>query len=279
MNAVANDSQLRVMIEHPNAWRTYYDRWRRVHEMRGADVGESYPWVENKYAPFRPARRALPMLNLALISSAGAHIDGTEPFDTEAAGGDITFREIPVEVEAEDLRWAARGYDPAAVHEDMNAQAPVGRLQEFEGNGIIGQLNPVWWSLCGFITDARRFAEESAPRLVERVLRYEAQAALLVPASHLCHQTLGLLARALEAAGVPTMMLAVDRPVAERVRPPRAAYYPGEFGCVVGKPNWPEYQRRVLDESLRLIEPMDQPSVRNLNVAAATAVEMDRGER
>ena len=53
----------------------------------------------------------------------------------------------------------------------------------------------------------------------------------------------------------------------------------GEFGSVVGKPNWPEYQRRVLDESLRLIEPIDQPSVRNLVVAAATEVEMERGER
>ncbi|HWS54502.1 MAG TPA: glycine/sarcosine/betaine reductase selenoprotein B family protein [Pyrinomonadaceae bacterium] len=279
MNVAANDAQLRVMIEHPNAWRTYFERWKRVHEMRGDDVGAGYPWVENKHAPFRPARRALPMLNLALISSAGAYIDGSEPFDTGAAGGDTSFREIPVEVEARDLKWAARGYDPRAVEADMNAQAPVARLLEFEGNGIIGQLNPVWWSLCGFITDARRFAEEAAPRLVERVMRYEAQAALLVPASRLCHQTMALLARAVEAAGVPTMMLAVDRDLAERVRPPRAAYYAGEFGCVVGKPDWPEYQRRVLDESLRLIEPIDQPGVRNLVVALGTEVEMQRGEK
>jgi D-proline reductase (dithiol) PrdB len=279
MNVAANDAQLRVMIEHPNAWRTYYDRWRRVHELRGEEVGEGYPWIENVGAPFRPARRALPMLNLALISSAGAHIDGTEPFDTRSPDGDISFREIPVEVEAEDLRWSARGYDSAAVLEDMNSQAPVARLQEFAGNGIIGRLNPVWWSLCGFIPNARRFAEEAAPRVVERVLRYDAQAALLVPASRLCHQTLALLARALEAAGVPTMMISVDRELSARVRPPRAAYYPGEFGRVVGPPDWPEYQRRVLDESLRLIEPIDQPSVRNLIVAAATAVEIERGER
>jgi D-proline reductase (dithiol) PrdB len=279
MSAAASDAQLRVMIEHPNAWRTFFERWKRVHEMRGDEVGEGYPWVENKHAPFRPARRALPMLNLALISSAGGYIDGSEPFDTAAAGGDVSFREIPVEVEAEDLRWAARGYDASAVAEDMNAQVPVARLLEFEGNGIIGQLNPVWWSLCGFVPDARRFAEEGVPRLVERVRRYEVQAALLVPASRLCHQTLALAARAIEAAGIPTMMLAVYRALVERVRPPRAAYYPGEFGCVVGKPAWPQYQRRVLDEALRLIEPIDQPSVRNLVVALGTEVEMERGER
>ncbi len=279
MNVAANDAQLRVMIEHPNAWRTYFERWRRVHEMRGDEVGGGYPWVENKSAPFRPARRALPMLNLALISSAGAYIDGSEPFDTRAAGGDTSFREIPVEVGAEDLKWAARGYDPRAVAEDTNAQAPVARLLEFEGNGIIGQLNPVWWSLCGFIPSAGRFAETTLPQLVERVVRYEVQAALLVPASRLCHQTISLAARAIEAAGVPTMTLAVDRPVVEQARPPRAAYYPGEFGCVVGKPGWPEYQRRVLDEALRLIEPIDQPSVRNLVVALETEVEVGRGER
>ncbi|HYY94094.1 MAG TPA: hypothetical protein VE713_06210, partial [Pyrinomonadaceae bacterium] len=85
--------------------------------------------------------------------------------------------------------------------------------------------------------------------------------------------------RAIEAAGIPTMMLAVDRETVERARPPRAAYYPGEFGCVAGKPNWPEYQRRVLDEALRLVEPIDQPSVRNLVVALETEVEMERGEK
>ncbi|MGB8507667.1 MAG: glycine/sarcosine/betaine reductase selenoprotein B family protein, partial [Pyrinomonadaceae bacterium] len=152
--------QTRVMIEHPNAWRAYYNRWKRINELRAGEVGEHYPWIKNEHAPFTPARRALPMLNLALISSAGAYIDGTEPFDTETADGDVSFREIPVEVEAEDLRWAARGYDPKAVLEDRNAQAPVERLQEFEGNGIIGRLNPVWWSMCGFIPDAGRLVEE-----------------------------------------------------------------------------------------------------------------------
>ncbi|HYE16652.1 MAG TPA: glycine/sarcosine/betaine reductase selenoprotein B family protein [Pyrinomonadaceae bacterium] len=267
------------ILEQAEEWRDRYVRWKQTNEMRGADVGEHYPWVENRHAPFRPARRALPMLNLALITSAGAYVDGTEPFDTEVFGGDASFREIPVEVEPADLKWSARGYDPAAVAEDMNAQVPLDRLKEFEGNGIIGQLNPVFWSLCGFMPNAARFTATGLGQLVERVRRYEVQAALLVPASRLCHQTLSLVARAVEAAGIPTMMLAVDREVVERARPPRAAWYPGEFGCVVGKPEWPEYQRRVLDEALRLIEPIDQPSVRNLIVAAATEVEMERGER
>ena len=131
------------ILEGIEEWRDRYARWKLTNEMRGDDVGEHYPWVENKRAAFTPVRRALPMLNLALITSAGAYIDGTEPFDTSVYGGDTSFREIPVEVEAEDLKWAARGYDAGAVTQDMNAQVPVARLLEFESNGIIGQLNPV----------------------------------------------------------------------------------------------------------------------------------------
>lgn len=261
------------IIEDIEGWRRRFESWRPNEEL------SDYPFVKNRRAPFTPARRALPMLNLALISSAGAYIDGTAPFDTASAAGDLSFREIPVELEATDLLFASRGYDPQAVRQDMNAQIPVERLREFEQNGIIGQLNPVFWSLCGFISDAGALANELAPKLVERVHRYEVQAALLIPASVLCHQSIGLLARALELAGVPTMTLAVVKDVVESVRPPRVALYDGELGAVSGLPEFPEHQRRILDEALRLIEPMDQAGIRNLAVELETEVEKSRGER
>jgi len=219
------------------------------------------------------------MLNLALISSAGAYIDGTPAFDTTATSGDTSFREIPIDVEESDLRFAARGYDPAAVREDANSALPITRLLEFEQNGIIGLLNPVHWSFCGYIPDAGKLVDDLIPKLLERVQRYEVQAALLVPASVLCHQSIGLVARALELSGIPTMTLAVVKDLVESVRPPRVAYYDGNPGTVSGLPNFPEHQRRILDEALRLIEPMDQPGIRKLVVALETAVEKSRGER
>ena len=267
------------IIEHPEEWRRSYADWQKNSGATLGDVDDSYPFVKNQRAPFVPARRALPMMNLALISSAGAYIDGTDPFDTSAPGGDLSFREIPAQVEAEDLKFAARGYNPAAVDQDMNSQLPLARLFEFESNGIIGQLNSVFWSFCGFIPDAARLAEEMAPRLVESVKRYQAQAALLIPASRLCHQSVSLIARALEDDGIPTMTLAVAHDVVQGVRPPRAAHYEGELGSVAGLPNFPEYQRRVLDEALRLIEPMDQPGIRKLAVEMQSKVEKARGER
>jgi D-proline reductase (dithiol) PrdB len=269
------------IIEQLEDWRKRYAAWlnNRGQSSANDDLGDSYPFVKNKRAPFSPARRALPMLNLALITSAGAYIDGTDPFDTKAPSGDLSFREIPSQIEPEELRFAARGYNPAAVEADRNSQVPLARLFEFESNGIIGQLNSVFWSFAGFIPDAAGLVEKMVPRVVERVERYEVQAALLIPASRLCHQSVSLIARALEQAGIPTMTLAVVQDVVESVRPPRAAVYEGELGSVAGLPNWPEHQRRVLDESLRLIEPMDQPGIRQLVVQLESKVEKARGER
>ncbi len=251
----------------------------RYRNWRGGERLNNYPFVENVHAPFTPMRRALPMLNLALISSAGAYIDGTQAFDTDARDGDASFREIPIEVEAADLLYAPRGYDAAAVRQDMNAQIPVERLREYEANAVIGKLNNVWWSLNGFIPNARLVAEELAPQIADRLVRYEVQAALLIPASRLCHQTLGILARTIEKMNIPTIMLSVDRNLTDLVRPPRTAYYAGEFGSVAGKPDWKEFQLRILDESLRWIETFDQPGAKRLTVNLETAVEESRGER
>src|SRR5438309_2081481 len=198
------------VIERRDEWLKRYQSWKSDHQV-GGDVDSHYPFVENKRAPFVPSRSALPMLNLALISSAGAYLDGTEPFDVNAPDGDLTFREIPTEIEAADMRFAARGYDSAPVNQDMNAQVPLARLAEFTSNGVIGQLSPAFWSFSGFIPNAARLTEEMLPKLVERVRRYEVQAALLIPASRLCHQTVALAPRAIEAVGIPTMTFCFDR--------------------------------------------------------------------
>ena len=251
----------------------------RFKTWRGDERLNNYPFVTNTYAPFTPMRRALPMLNLALISSAGAYIDGTDSFDLDSRDGDLNFREIPVEVEAEDMLYAAKGYDTKAVKEDRNSLIPVERLLEYEANGVIGKLNNVWWSLSSYIPNAALVANELASRIAERLANSDVQAALLVPASRLCHQTLGIVAREIERKGIPTILLSVERAITDKVRPPRTAYYNGELGATVGKPNWKQYQLRVLDESLRWIETLDQPTSRKLVVDLETETEQERGER
>ena len=265
------------IIERSEQWRERYNSWE---SKAGASDGlKSYPFVENSRAPFTAARRAITMTNLAVIVSAGAYLDGTDPFDTSARGGDFELREIPTDIDLKDLRFAARGYEPTFVQQDANVQLPLDRLREFVSNRVIGQIAPAFWSFCGFIPDAATFVEQTVPQMIERLTRYDVQAALLIPASQLCHQSVALAARAIEQTGLPTMTLGVDRETLEDARPPRAGYYNGNFGSVAGEPNWPQHQRRVLDEALRLIEPMGQPGIRKLAVELETKVEVARGER
>src|ERR1044072_4739866 len=106
--------KLLEIIEDIDGWRRRFESWKPG---AGDELGPDYVFVKNRRAPFTPARRALPMLNLALISSAGAYIDGTPAFDTSVTSGDTTFKEIPIEVEESDLRFSARGYDPSAVQD------------------------------------------------------------------------------------------------------------------------------------------------------------------
>ncbi len=266
-------------IEQVDKWQSQFAKWQNGRSGSSDQLDDDYPFVKNERAPFVPARSALSMLKLALISSAGAYIDGTQPFDISNSDGDTSFREIPIQVQAEDILFTSRGYDPSFVQEDINSQIPIARLLEFSENRVIGELNSAWWSLCGFIPNALRVVDDLLPNLIERLERYDVQAALLIPASRLCHQTLALIARGVEQAGIPTMMLAVDKKVVEMVRPPRAGFYAGEFGCVAGQPLWPEHQRRVLDEALRWLEPIDQPTIRKLGVVLESKVEMERGER
>ena len=59
------------LIEKQSEFAGRFARWNGDERLAG------YPFVDNIHSPFTPVKRALPMMNLALISSAGAYIDGT----------------------------------------------------------------------------------------------------------------------------------------------------------------------------------------------------------
>jgi len=69
----------------------------------------------------------------------------------------------------------------------------------------------------------------------------------------------GLVARALEAAGVPTLCLTSAYSITSSVNPPRAAFSDLPLGHTVGRPHQPEFQRDLLRRALRAAEEMDVP--------------------
>ena len=73
----------------------------------------------------------------------------------------------------------------------------------------------------------------------------------------MCHQSVGLIAGAIEKAGIPTVSLSVVRKVTERVRPPRSLIVPFPFGYPLGKPGDAQLQHQIVRAALRLLESPD----------------------
>ncbi|MBI4465456.1 MAG: hypothetical protein HY647_12185 [Acidobacteria bacterium] len=70
---------------------------------------------------------------------------------------------------------------------------------------------------------------------------------------------MGLLQGVLEDAGIATVSVSVIEEITRKVRPPRALCVPFPFGYPLGKPNDPALQRKVILQSLNLLERTELP--------------------
>jgi hypothetical protein len=74
-----------------------------------------------------------------------------------------------------------------------------------------------------------------------------------------CHQSVGLIARHLEAAGVPTVTLSSARTITASVRPPRSVFVDFPLGHTAGPPGDPVAQAAVVAAALDCLESATQP--------------------
>lgn len=70
---------------------------------------------------------------------------------------------------------------------------------------------------------------------------------------------MGLVARAIEAEGIPTVIVMMYEQVARTVRPPRVAYVRFPFGQPLGEPGNAHQQRVVVEDALRLLVTAREP--------------------
>ncbi len=75
----------------------------------------------------------------------------------------------------------------------------------------------------------------------------------------MCHQSGGLLARIIEDAGIPTIVLGQLERVLQQVRPPRAVLTSFPRGATLGAPGNAEQQRQVLLDTLATLEEAETP--------------------
>lgn len=81
----------------------------------------------------------------------------------------------------------------------------------------------------------------------------------------MCHQSVGLIARQAEAAGIPTLCMTSALDITQAVQPPRAAFVDFPLGHTTGKPHQPDLQYALLREALEAFGSLTRPgSVKHL---------------
>ena len=75
----------------------------------------------------------------------------------------------------------------------------------------------------------------------------------------MCHQTVSLAARHLEANGIPTVVMGCAKDIVEQVGVPRFLFSDFPLGNPAGRPHDPESQAFTLDLALRVLESAPAP--------------------
>ncbi|MCI0622141.1 MAG: hypothetical protein L0387_10820 [Acidobacteria bacterium] len=75
---------------------------------------------------------------------------------------------------------------------------------------------------------------------------------------------MGLIQRAIEAAGIPTVSISILREVTEKVRPPRAVFLRWPFGHPLGEPFHVTQQLTVLRDAFQLLDTAQPGEIHDL---------------
>ena len=164
-------------------------------ELDRTDLKEQFEsWVEmistmhdgannrvNDESSFTPLRRPLNEATVALVSTAGVHLDDQDPFDVSTTAGDPSFRLVPDNVDLSRLRFTHTHYDTEPANEDPNVVFPLQRLHEFVSEERLGSASSVHVGLMGFNPDPTRIADETAPEVASLLVDAGVDVVLLIP--------------------------------------------------------------------------------------------------
>ncbi|MEJ0018244.1 MAG: hypothetical protein WDN25_17125 [Acetobacteraceae bacterium] len=101
--------------------------------------------------------------------------------------------------------------------------------------------------------------ETDAPEILRRIREDGADAAILVPNCPVCHQTCSLVARHLEANGIPTVVMGCAKDIVEHAAVPRFLFSDFPLGNSAGKPHDAAAQDQTLELALRVLEAAPGP--------------------
>jgi D-proline reductase (dithiol) PrdB len=244
----------------------YMARTREYYQAIGYTT--PYRWAHYVDAPFHPLRKPLSQSRVTIITTAapfdpargdqgpGAKYNGGAKFYS-VYDGDTS--------KSHDLRISHIAYD--RVHtsaDDSGTWFPLPQLQRLANEGRIGEIAP---RFLGAPTNRshRVTIETDAPEILARCRADQVDAAVLVPNCPVCHQTISLIARHLEANGISTVVMGCAKDIVEHAAVPRFLFSDFPLGNSAGRPHDPPSQAFTLELALRVLEsaPVGQTTVQS----------------
>jgi len=233
---------------------SYLQRTRDYYLALG--YGNPYRWAHFHDVPFTPLRKPLADCTVAIVTTAAPFQPGKgdqgpgAPYNADAKFYSVYEGDT---VAMPDLRISHVAIDrDHTTGEDIGSYFPLAALRTAAKNGRIGQVAARFY---GLPTNRSQKAtlETDVPDLLRRCQAAAVDVAVLVPNCPVCHQSVSLAARGLEAAGIATVILGCARDIVEHVGVPRLVFSDFPLGNAAGRPNDPESQRQTLALALDLL--------------------------
>ena len=205
---------------------------------------------------FTPVKKELKEMRVALATAAGVHLKSDKRFNL---AGDTTYREVPDTSKVEDLMVSHGGYDNADANRDINSMFPLDRLHELAAEGFIKESAPVHYAFMGGGGDQDAFHDVTGPDIAQKLVEEEVDAVVLTAGWGTCHRTAVIVQRAIEEAGIPTILIAALPPVVRQNGTPRAVAPRVPMGANAGEPHNIEMQTGIMKDTLEALVSIETP--------------------
>lgn len=127
--------------------------------------------LSRKCVPFTPFEMDLSKATIAIVTAAGVHLKSQQPFNIADELGDLSYREMPQDVETADLMVTHHHYDHADADRDINVVFPIDVLRRLKEEGFIGDIARKNIGFMGYTMRLKDFYDESAPAIANEIDR------------------------------------------------------------------------------------------------------------
>ncbi len=239
----------------PAAPIAYLARIHRYYQALG--YGAPYEWASFVEVPFQPLRKPLADCRLALITTAAPYQPdkGDQGLGAPYNAAAKFYRVYSGAAASDpDLRIAHVAIDRQhTTATDIASYFPLTALREAAAAGRIGSLAPRFHGL-PTNRSQRVSLDVDVPELIARCQADGADAAILVANCPVCHQSVSLAARGLEAAGIASVVMGCAQDIVQHVGVPRFVFSDFPLGNAAGRPHDSASQAFTLALALGLLQ-------------------------